>query len=215
MGLCSPHHPAPSSGPPQHSAGSPPESNERTRSLAPLCREDYGLSKGKEWKCAHGGFHLQLFGGLPVEGALLSPLFLLLILQLLGYTDVVLHKLVLLDIGGVVLLNYRLEKGNVSRLLAVYRPFLIRRSALCGCAARAGRCTYSPVPAGCAPALRPPAQRNTGTLKQSTAAPQHQKQQPQCAEVSSSFITSAPAANNQHCVRRPAQSDTQTRTGTA
>lgn len=48
-----------------------------------------------------------------MEGALLSPLFLLLILQLLGYTDVVLHKLVLLDIGGVVLLDYRLEKGKV------------------------------------------------------------------------------------------------------
>lgn len=129
MGSCSPHHPAPSSGPPQHSAASPPESNEHTRSLAPLCREDYGLSKGKEWKRTRGGLHLQLFGGLPVEGALLSPLFLLLILQLLGYTDVVLHKLVLLDIGGVVLLNYRLEKGKVSRLLVVYRPFLIERSA--------------------------------------------------------------------------------------
>lgn len=64
-----------------------------------------------------------------MEGAPLSPLFLLLILQLLGYTDVVLHKLVLLDIGGVVLLNYRLEKGKVSRLLVVYRPFLIERSA--------------------------------------------------------------------------------------
>lgn len=50
-----------------------------------------------------------------MEGALLSPLFLLLILQLLGYTDVILHKLVLLDIGGVVLLDYRSEKGNVRR----------------------------------------------------------------------------------------------------
>lgn len=67
-----------------------------------------------------------------MEGALLSPLFLLLILQLLGYTDVVLHKLVLLDIGGVVLLNYRLEKGKVSRLLVVYRPFLNERKSPCG-----------------------------------------------------------------------------------
>lgn len=143
-----------------------------------------------------------------MEGALLSPLFLLLILQLLGYTDVVLHKLVLLDIGGVVLLNYRLEK----RLAVVYRNLLTKRSAACGCAARAGRWTYSPVPAGCAPALRPPAQRNTGTLKQSTAAPQRQKQQSQWAEVSSSFITPAPAAENQSA---PARHDTQTRSGTA
>lgn len=57
-----------------------------------------------------------------MEGALLSPLLLLLILQLLGDTDVVLHKLVLLDIGGVVLLNYRLEQGKVGRLLVVSRP---------------------------------------------------------------------------------------------
>lgn len=64
-----------------------------------------------------------------MEGALLNPLFLLLILQLLGYTDVVLHKLVLLDIGGVVLLNYRFEKGKVSRLFVVYRNFLTQRSA--------------------------------------------------------------------------------------
>lgn len=61
------------------------------------------------------GFHLQLFRGLPLEGALLLPLFLLLILQPLGYTNVILHKLVLLDISGVVLLNYRLKKGEVSR----------------------------------------------------------------------------------------------------
>lgn len=60
------------------------------------------------------GFHLQLFGGLPLEGALLRPLLLLLILQLLGYTNVILHKLVLLDIGGVELLNYRLKEGEVS-----------------------------------------------------------------------------------------------------
>lgn len=50
-----------------------------------------------------------------MEGALLHPLFLLLILQPLGYTNVILHKLVLLDISGVVLLNYRLKEGEVSR----------------------------------------------------------------------------------------------------
>lgn len=59
MSLCSPHHPAPFSGPLQHSAGSPPESNGHTQSLALLCRKDYWLSDHvtavKERKCAHRG----------------------------------------------------------------------------------------------------------------------------------------------------------------
>lgn len=55
--------------------------------------------------CGEGGGHLQLSGGLSEEGALLGPLFLFLILQPFGYTDVVLHKLVFLDVGGVVLLD--------------------------------------------------------------------------------------------------------------
>lgn len=38
MGLCSPHRPAPSSWPPQRNAGSPPELNGHTQSLAPLYR---------------------------------------------------------------------------------------------------------------------------------------------------------------------------------
>lgn len=54
------------------------------------------------WVCV---CHLQLSGGLSVEGALLGQLFVLLILQPFSYTDVVLHKLVLLDVGGIVLLN--------------------------------------------------------------------------------------------------------------
>lgn len=61
------------------------------------------------------GLHLQLFRGLPLEGALLRPLFLLLVLQLFGYADVILHELVLLDVSGVVLLNYRLKEGEIRR----------------------------------------------------------------------------------------------------
>lgn len=62
------------------------------------------------YRRTHGGILLQLFRGLPLEGALLGPLFLLLILQPLGYPNVILHKLVLLDISGVVLLNYGLKQ---------------------------------------------------------------------------------------------------------
>ena len=40
------------------------------------------------------------------QGSVLSSLFLLLILQPLGDADVILHQLVLLDVGGVVLLNW-------------------------------------------------------------------------------------------------------------
>lgn len=61
------------------------------------------------------GLHLQLLRGLPLEGALLRPLFLLLVLQPLGYADVILHELVLLDVSGVVLLNCRLKEGEVRR----------------------------------------------------------------------------------------------------
>lgn len=53
------------------------------------------------------GVHLQLFGGLLNEGTLLGPLLLFLILQPFGYTDVILHQLVLLDVGCIVLLNYK------------------------------------------------------------------------------------------------------------
>lgn len=49
--------------------------------------------------------HLQLSGGLSLKGTLLGLLLLLFILQLLGYTDVILHKLVLLNVGGIVLLD--------------------------------------------------------------------------------------------------------------
>lgn len=61
------------------------------------------------------GPHSQLSGGLPLEGALLRPLLLLLVLQPLGYADVVLHQLVLLDVGGVVLLNCGLQEGEIRR----------------------------------------------------------------------------------------------------
>lgn len=51
-------------------------------------------------------------GGLSEEGALLGQLFLLLILQPFGDTDVVLHELVLLDVGGIVLLDYEGKEGK-------------------------------------------------------------------------------------------------------
>lgn len=72
--------------------------------------------------CVRGGDHLQLSGGLSEEGALLGPLFLFLILQPFGYTDVVLHKLVFLDVGGVVLLDWGQErkKGRGLKLYSVW-----------------------------------------------------------------------------------------------
>lgn len=140
----SPHHPAPSSEPPQHISGVLPESHGRTQSPAPLYKavaeENYfsylwfmdtiiniTCSKVKEdinlcnkfpcsrvrvacstvWllqECALKS-HLQLSGGLSLKGTLLGLLLLLFILQLLGYTDVILHKLVLLNVGGIVLLD--------------------------------------------------------------------------------------------------------------
>lgn len=140
----SPHHPAPSSEPPQHISGVLPESHGRTQSPAPLYKavaeENYfsylwfmdtiiniTCSKVKEdinlcnkfpcsrvrvacstvWllqECALRS-HLQLSGGLSLKGTLLGLLLLLFILQLLGYTDVILHKLVLLNVGGIVLLD--------------------------------------------------------------------------------------------------------------
>lgn len=45
-------------------------------------------------------------GSLFKDGALLGPLLLFLILQHFGYTDVILHQLVLLDVGSIVLLDY-------------------------------------------------------------------------------------------------------------
>lgn len=42
-----------------------------------------------------------------MEGALLGLLLFLLILQPFSNTDVVLHQLVLVDVGRVVLLNYK------------------------------------------------------------------------------------------------------------
>lgn len=140
----SPHHPAPSSEPPQHISGVLPESHGRTQSPAPLYKavaeENYfsylwfmdtiiniTCSKVKEdtnlcnkfpcssvrvacsrvWflqECALRS-HLQLSGGLSLKGTLLGLLLLLFILQLLGYTDVILHKLVLQNVGGIVLLD--------------------------------------------------------------------------------------------------------------
>lgn len=140
----SPHHPAPSSEPPQHISGVLPESHGRTQSPAPLYKavaeENYfsylwfmdtiiniTCSKVKDdinlcnkfpcsrvrvacstvWllqECALRS-HLQLSGGLSLKGTLLGLLLLLFILQLLGYTDVILHKLVLLNVGGIVLLD--------------------------------------------------------------------------------------------------------------
>lgn len=58
------------------------------------------------------GCHLQLPGGLPDDGALLSQALLLLVLQPLGHTDVVLHQLVLLNVGCVVVLDYGGEGDN-------------------------------------------------------------------------------------------------------
>lgn len=83
----------------------------------------------------YGGFGSQLFGGLPVEGALLGPHLLLLVLQLLGYTDVVLHQLVLLDVGGVVLLNCRVEEGRVSGDGCLWDPKVSHSKEACTAAA--------------------------------------------------------------------------------
>lgn len=58
-------------------------------------------------------FHLQLPGGLPLGGALLSQPLLFLVLQLLGDADVVLHELVLLNVGGVIVLNCKREMWGV------------------------------------------------------------------------------------------------------
>lgn len=57
--------------------------------------------------CFGGTGHVQLSRGLSEEGALLLALLLLLILQLFSNPNVVLHKLVLLDVGRIVFLNCR------------------------------------------------------------------------------------------------------------
>lgn len=59
---------------------------------------------------------LHLSGGLSEVGALLCLLLLLLVLHLLGHTDVILHELVLLDVGSIVLLDYKgtIEKRKIS-----------------------------------------------------------------------------------------------------
>lgn len=59
-------------------------------------------------------------GGLSEEGALLGPLFLFLILQPFGYTDVILHKLVFLDVGGIVLLDCEERKENRQSVKTVF-----------------------------------------------------------------------------------------------
>lgn len=73
-----------------------------------------------------GGGHLQLPGGLPEDGALLSQPLLLLVLQPFGDADVVLHELVLLNVGCVVVLDYEgrennKEKKKTGGLDAVFR----------------------------------------------------------------------------------------------
>lgn len=49
------------------------------------------------------------------QGSVLSTLFLLLILQPLGDADVILHQLVLLDVGGVILLNWDRGEHRVTQ----------------------------------------------------------------------------------------------------
>lgn len=210
------------------------------------------------WARGGEGRHLQLPGGLPEDGALLSQPLLLLVLQPFGDADVVLHELVLLNVGCVVVLDYEGRENNKEkkkdgrfilqqfintvwysvgndskRVISRQRKafwnrrerklyscsyfqyfyseeqidFFMKQAKsqmesrlvlndLCPCGAEehqlqrldwqrglarwwnaAGRvqiksdshaaqwCTYSPVPAGYAPTLHPPARRNTGTLK--------------------------------------------------
>lgn len=60
-------------------------------------------------------------GRLAEQDSLLDSPILLLILQPLGYTDVVLHQLVLLDVCGVVLFNYE-RKDSVYSFLQTPAP---------------------------------------------------------------------------------------------
>lgn len=56
--------------------------------------------------------HLQLPGGLPEDGALLSQTLFFLVLQPFGHADVVLHELVLLNVGCVVVLDFEGREGG-------------------------------------------------------------------------------------------------------
>lgn len=130
-----------------------------------------------------------------MEGALLGPHLLLLVLQLLGYTDVVLHKLVLLDVGGVVLLNCSVEKGRVSgdwdppKVSSSKEACTLQRYSLsCSCRLCAN-----------APSSSTAKLWHTETEHSNTSA---SKQQSHSSQAPSQVIVSPSAAEEQSHVRR-------------
>lgn len=61
-----------------------------------------------------------------MDGALLSQPLVFLVLQLFGHADVVLHELVLLNVGGVVVLDYGWGRGATRK-----KALRVRRCILC------------------------------------------------------------------------------------